>query len=594
MTHFLGDAAISATSWQAFERLVSRLLIVEGYKYVAVVGCSGDEGADVLALKGNKRWLFQVKRWAAPIGVEVVNRTVAAMRSYEADVPVIVSKSGFVPEVSQLRNRLASETNGKINIQLWDRNTLARRATRLPPQPLALRLAERYSARDYQEDAVRKILNSWVSNNSGNALVVLATGLGKTFIAAEALRRISLLKNGLRVIVIAHTNDLVYQLERAFWPFLSPEQATAVVNGVERPEWYDLRHFPFVFASRDTLAVAESQSVAFPHFDVVVVDECHHLGADTYERVLDSLNVGSPDGPFLMGMTATPWRPGGESLDHRFDAPVVSIDLVSGLNRGFLANVDYRMFTDNVDWDSLRQLKGDRFSPRAINRTLFINQWDDAVVDRTREAWEALDGTGRGIVFCGTVDHAEKMAAKINALGFTRAEPIYSRSSTGEVMMPAARNRLIWDFANGRIGLLCSVDVLNEGVDVPDVNLLVFQRVTHSRRIFLQQLGRGLRLAPGKERVIVLDFVSDVRRFAAGLELKKALEDDGPAPGSPVRVNLPSRVTFQRANDEDASGASFLRQWLGDLEEVEQAGEDVSVLRFPPMDLLRTVEGRGK
>jgi superfamily II DNA/RNA helicase len=145
---------------------------------------------------------------------------------------------------------------------------------------------------------------------------------------------------------------------------------------------------------------------------------------------------------------------------------------------------------------------------------------------------------------------------------------------------------LLWDFADGRIGILCAVDVLNEGVDVPDVNLVVFQRVTHSRRIFVQQLGRGLRLAPGKTRVIVLDFVSDVRRFAAGLELQRALDEGGPAPGSPVTVNLPSKVTFHRANTDDLDGASFLREWLGELGEVEEAGEDVSVMRFPPVELL--------
>jgi superfamily II DNA or RNA helicase len=264
----------------------------------------------------------------------------------------------------------------------------------------------------------------------------------------------------------------------------------------------------------------------------------------------------------------------------------VSIDLIRGLRNEFLANVDYRIYTDNVDWDALRELRGDRFSPRAINRTLFIDEWDDAVVARTREAWEELGGTGRGIVFCGTIDHAERVAARINALGFTHAEPIYSRSSAGQVMSPIERNRKLWDFADGRIGILCSVDVLNEGVDVPDVNLVVFQRVTHSRRIFVQQLGRGLRIAPGKERVIVLDFVSDIRRFAAGLELQRGLEDDGPAPGHVFHVSLPSSVSFRRANGEDEEGANFLNEWLGDLQEIEDAGEDVSVLRYPPQNLI--------
>lgn len=583
MSRFLSDIAISTTSWQAFERLVSRLLVTEGFEYVSVIGRSGDGGADVLAIKDGRRWLFQVKRWATPVGAEVMDRTVAAVRAYGADIPVIVSKSGFTADVVEQRSRLAAEG---INIQLWDRDALIRRVDRLPEEPLVVRDPQRFGARGYQEDAVQKIVNAWTNSSSGSALVVLATGLGKTFVAAEALRRVAASKPNLRVVVMAHTNDIVYQLERAFWPFLSPDQPTAIVNGIERPDWTDLHHFSIVFASRDTMASAEGNGIEFPVFDVAAVDECHHLGADTYERVLDALGVSTPTGPFLLGMTATPWRPNGEGLDHRFDAPVASIDMVQGLQQGFLSNVDYRIYTDNVDWEALRNLQGDRFTPKAINRTLFINQWDDAVVERTREAWAELGSRGRGIVFCGTIEHAEKVAARINALGFTSARPIYSRSSAGEAMGPIERNRLLWDFADGRVGILCAVDVLNEGVDVPDINLVVFQRVTHSRRIFVQQLGRGLRLAPGKTRVIVLDFVSDVRRFAAGLELQRALDTGGPTPGSPVTVDLPSRVTFHRANTDDVDGASFLREWLGDLRDVEDAGEDVSVMRFPPIELL--------
>jgi superfamily II DNA or RNA helicase len=585
MTRFLSDIAVSATSWQAFERLVSRLLVAEGFEYVSVIGRSGDGGADVLAIKDAKRWLFQVKRWTAPVGGDVMDRTVAAARTYGADIPVIVSKSGFTVDVKEQRSRLAADG---INVQLWDRDALVRRVGRLPAEPLVVRDPLRFASRGYQEDAAQKIVNAWSNDSSGSALVVLATGLGKTFVAAEALRRIAASKPNLRAIVMAHTNDIVYQLERAFWPFLSAEQSTAIVNGIERPRWTDAHLFSVLFASRDTMASAEQSGIELPRFDVVIVDECHHLGAGTYERVLDALQVAVSDGPFLLGLTATPWRPNGEGLDHRFDAPVASIDMVRGLQQGFLSNVDYRIFTDNVDWDALRALEGDRFTPKAINRTLFINQWDDAVVERTQEAWAELGGRGRGIVFCGTIEHAEKVAARINALGFTSAQPIYSRSSSGVTMGPIERSRLLWDFADGRIGILCAVDVLNEGVDVPDVNLVVFQRVTHSRRIFVQQLGRGLRLAPGKTRVIVLDFVSDIRRFAAGLELQRALESGGPAPGNPVTVDLPSRVTFRRANSADIDGASFLREWIGDLRDVEDAGEDVSVMRFPPVDQLPT------
>ena len=112
---------------------------------------------------------------------------------------------------------------------------------------------------------------------------------------------------------------------------------------------------------------------------------------------------------------------------------------------------------------------------------------------------------------------------------------------------------------------------------MPDVNILVFQRVTHSRRIFIQQLGRGLRIADDKQKVIVLDFVSDIRRFAAGLDLKdKLYANEG------ARINLPNKVTFTRVDGEDPQAESFLQEWLVDVATIENADDDASILKFPP------------
>lgn len=582
MTHFLEDQVVRTTGWQAFERAIARLLRARGYENVALVGQTGDGGADVLGTFKGRRWLLQAKRHTNPVGPEVLTRTVEAARTYEADVPVVVSLEGFTMSAIQQRDYLARQG---INVQLWGPTELAQQRTLIPSEPLALRTPSAYTLREYQLQAADKIMAAWTREapsplNSG--LVVLATGLGKTFVAGEVLRRMSATKPDLRVLVLAHTIDLVYQFDRSIWPFLRADQATAIVSGTERPDWTDLYRFSVVVATRDTVYNAVSKEVELPNFDVVIVDEAHHLGSGTYDEALEGLRVGAPNGPFLIGLTATPWRPGGASLDRWFDGPTVSLDLVAGLKAGYLANVDYRMYTDNVDWHALIKLRGDKFSPRAINRTLFIKEWDDAVIQRTAEAWQEISKP-RGIVFCGTVDHADRTAALINSLGFTSARPIYSRGSTGRVLSPVERSKTIWDFADGKIGILCAVDVLNEGVDVPDVNLVVFQRVTHSRRIFVQQLGRGLRLSPGKDKVLVLDFVSDIRRFAAGLELDSSLQNAGPRPGAPQRIGYGSSISFRRANDSDLSGRAFLKEWLGDVQEVEDAGEDVSVLNFPPL-----------
>jgi superfamily II DNA or RNA helicase len=559
--------------------MVVRLLVGLGYENILLVGGSGDGGADVIATKTGRRWLFQVKRWSGLVGPKVVARTIEACKTYSADIPVIVSRTGFEASVFEAQLRLNRDGTP---LQLWDRRRLIALVNRMPTAPLVTVATDRFAPRAYQETAVERVTSQWLDRPSSSALIVLATGLGKTFVAGDFVRRASGNRPRLRILVLAHRNELVYQLERSFWPFLRASQTTVVWNGFERPDPEALIHADSIFACIDSVDAGLSRGDFIGEFDVVIVDEAHHLGTEMYERVLDAVEAAQPGGPFLLGLTATPWRPDGTGLDHRFAGPLVSIDLVEGLTSGYLANVDYRMYTDNVDWDRLQALRGQRLTPRAINRTLFIDEWDDAVVERFRESWNELPSP-RALVFCGTVDHADRMAARINALGFTRAAAIYARSSSGIAMPMIERSQLLWDFADQRLGALCAVDVLNEGVDLPDVNLIVFQRVTHSRRIFVQQLGRGLRLAPDKEKVIVLDFVSDVRRFAAGLDLQDSLRS-GQRRGGAQRVRAGSRVTFLRANETDVDSAQFLREWIGDVKAVEDAGDDVSVLRFPPDD----------
>ncbi|MFE9102336.1 DEAD/DEAH box helicase family protein [Actinomadura geliboluensis] len=573
---FVNDLLIADGSWQGFERTIERLLITRGYEAVQRVGASGDGGADVIATLNGQRWLFQVKRWRHAIGPSVVAETLAACRRYDAAIPVIVGLNGFEASVHLQRNQLAASG---IPLQLWDRRVLAKQAALVPSAPLSQRSPDRYSLRGYQGQAVDRIMNEHLAG-SRSALVVLATGLGKTFVAAEFYRRYATRRPKSKTLVLAHRNELVYQLERAFWPMLPADTATGVWNGFERPGHDALAGLDIVFACVDSVASAVKSGRELPEFGLVFVDECHHLGTTAYDTVLSDLSAGD-GGAFLVGMTATPWRPDGKALSRWFDSPVVDIDLIRGLREGYLSNVDYRMYTDNINWEALAQgiTKGrPALSPRGINRTLFIEEWDDAVVTRVAEAWRE-QSKPRGIIFCGTIDHAERMAARINALGFTRAEVIASKTSSGKAMDIPTRSRILWDFADGRTGLLCAVDILNEGVDVPDVNIVVFQRVTHSRRIFVQQLGRGLRLAPGKERVLVLDFVSDIRRFAAGLDL----QDQLPAKGTlGPRVRLGSKVTFMHATSTDQPAADFLREWLGDVDAAQDAGEDAHVLRYPP------------
>ena len=559
-------------TWQAFERNLCRLLTYEGYDNVRLVGQTGDHGADVTGNKAGKKWLFQAKHWKKPVGLDVAQETINAVYEYKADIPVIVSSNGFDAAVKSYQSTLLAR---KIPLQLWDSNTLVSRTKRLPDKTYNTK-----EPRDYQSPAIDEIVNAYFAGDGNRALVVMATGLGKTFVAAESVRRIRA-NNPCKVIVCAHTNDLVYQLEKAFWPFLKPSEKTLIWNSYERPTAEMLDGADMTFACVDSVSGWIEAGKELPDYGILLVDECHHVGSSMYDRVFDALSAGKPGGSFALGLTATPWRPDETDLTQYFGEPRVTIDMVTGLNKGFLANVDYRMYTDNINWDALQNVQGHSFSPKQINRTLFINQWDDSVVYTLRDAWSEQPNP-RAIVFCGTIEHALIMRDKINTLGFCKAEAIYSGNAGNEYepLSQYKRNRILSDFSDGTVNVVCVVDIFNEGIDVPDVNILVFQRVTHSRRIFIQQLGRGLRISEGKDKVIVLDFVSDIRRFAAGIALKDAVT---PHDTQPVRIDIPNKVTFMKVGGEDPESESFLRQWLDDVAAIEDSDEDASVLRFPPL-----------
>ena len=574
---FESQYQIMTDTWQAFERNLCRLLSYDGFTNVRLVGQTGDHGADVTATRitpngEKKRWLFQAKHWKKPVGESVVQETIDATYEYSANVPVIVASNGFEASVKEHQRILMASG---IPLQLWDSEKLVQKTKGLPDVHYNKKNPHRY-----QEPAIDEIVNAFYSNDENRALVVMATGLGKTFVAAESVRRIRQ-NTQLQVLVCAHTNDLVYQLERAFWPFLKPSETTLIWNSYERPSLERLEKADFTFACVDSVSSWIQSGHTLPLYGILLVDECHHVGSSMYDRVFAELSAGKHGGSFALGLTATPWRPDETDLTEYFGNPRVSIDMVMGLQNGFLANVDYRMYTDNIDWDSLKNIKGKSFSPKQINRSLFINQWDDSVVYMLKDTWFE-QANPRAIVFCGTIEHAIIMRDKINSLGFCRAEAIYSGNSGKEYepMSQYKRNRILSDFSEGIVNVVCAVDIFNEGIDVPDVNILVFQRVTHSRRIFIQQLGRGLRVSEGKDKVVVLDFVSDIRRFAAGISLKDSLETNE---RGTVRIDLPNKVTFMKVGGEDPETESFLRQWLDDVVAIEESDEDASVLRFPPL-----------
>ena len=570
------DADSLDGTWQEFERLICRYLAYRNFDGARIVGTSGDKGADILAHKGGKRWLFQIKHWKRRVGVAEIEKTVQAMSFYKADIPAVVCSGGFDESAMQSRDRYYRQG---VFCQLWDAGYLARYAEKIEPSAYPPQTTNIPQTRHYQKLAIDRLIHEFQSPHNNKAMIVMATGLGKTRIICEVARRI-LTDDGRvspKIMVLAHTNDLVYQLERAFWHHLQARHRTAIWNGYEKQSITSLERADCVFACLNTAAMHVKAGGVLPEFDAVFVDECHHVGDEgMYANILREIGAGERSGAFLTGVTATPWRPDEFDLGRVFGEPLVSMDLVAGLKNGFLSEVDYRMYTTNLDWSKFgnKITKNKKLSPKGINRTLFISEWDDGVIDEFEKVFREQNNS-RALVFCGTVHHAQMMRDKINALRICRAEAIFSSSGGREKQAIYERNRIISDFQIGKVQVVCCVDIFNEGIDVPDVNIVVFQRVTHSRRVFVQQLGRGLRLSPGKQGVIVMDFVSDVRRFAAGLDLKSAIQ------GMPVKLN--HKVEFYRHGGKDERAESFLREWLQDMAAVQEIGENSAELSYPPV-----------
>jgi superfamily II DNA or RNA helicase len=355
--------------------------------------------------------------------------------------------------------------------------------------------------------------------------------------------------------VLAHTLDLVDQLERALWRHVPKTVSSQQLNGREKPE-----NLPGITVATIQSAINYVRKGFRPDF--IFVDEAHHTGeASQLAEALQTCH-----NAVRLGATATPWRGDEFDVAEFFGQPSFKLGIEEGMRLGFLADVDYRLFVDNINWDYVHEQSEKNLTIKDLNRRLFLPQRDESIRDELYNVWMRT-AAPRGIVFCQTIEHCERLA------GVLRQIPAWGLTSTLHNDVPKSEQKArLAQFRLGDIPLLVAVDILNEGVDVPDVNVVCFARVTHSRRIFIQQLGRGLRLSPGKTHVSVLDFVSDLKRVAAAMQLRAEVVDE------PEVLYLPSShsITFNNAEAE-----SLLAEWIYDAADLETTADEVK-LNFPP------------
>lgn len=368
-------------------------------------------------------------------------------------------------------------------IDAYDRRRLDKR---LPVAPDSLEQEPPPKPSDIQIAALEKLAETR-KDNFKRGLVVLATGLGKTWLAAFDAQALG----ARRVLFVAHREEILSQTAETFLR-IRPKARVGYYTGQQRDSNCEI-----LCASIQTLGrEAHLEKFKPDHFDYIVVDEFHHAAAPSYRRLL---NYFEPR--FLLGLTATPDRSDqSDILSLCDDNLVYTCDLFTGIACGFLSPFHYfGIFDESVNYAEIPWRNG-RFDPDSLSNKL-------ATLGRARHAlkeWRRLKQL-RTLAFCVSIKHAEFMAEQFSKAGVA-AQAVYGGS-------PLGRAEALEKLASGEIEVLFSVDLFNEGMNLPLIDTILMLRPTESKILFLQQLGRGLRKAPGKEKVVVLDFIGNHKSF---------------------------------------------------------------------------------
>ncbi|AEA26229.1 type III restriction protein res subunit [Pseudonocardia dioxanivorans CB1190] len=326
-------------------------------------------------------------------------------------------------------------------------------------------------------------------------LVVAATGTGKTVVAALDYARLRRTLPRARLLFVAHRKEILDQSRRTYRAVLADGAFGEHYVGGERPERWN-----HVFASVQALGAYGVERIPPDHFDVVVVDEFHHAEAAGYRRLLAHLTPRE-----LLGLTATPERADGADVRDQFGGRCAAeLRLWDALADDLLVPFHYFGIADDVDLSGVEWKRGG-YDAAALDALYTGNDARAAkVVRETRDKVTDVQAM-RALGFCVSVEHAEYMAEV-----FTRAG-IASLAVSGRT--PAAdRARALRRLAAREVNCLFTVDLFNEGLDLPEVDTILMLRPTQSATVFLQQLGRGLRRAPGKAVLTALDFIGQQRR----------------------------------------------------------------------------------
>ena len=348
----------------------------------------------------------------------------------------------------------------------------------------------------YQEEILDKIRAEREIHGRNKNLVVAATGTGKTVIAAFDFKRVLNERPHAKFLFVVHREEILTKSRLTFRQILRDQNFGELLVGQYRPESLDQ-----LFCSIQSLNSNElCRRLPADYYDYIVIDEFHHAAANGYQELLEHFTP-----QYLLALTATPERHDGLDILKYFDYHIAAeIRLPDAINKKLLAPFQYFGISDCVDLSTLRWTNGG-YDKTQLNSIFNGNtQRANLVLQKMQEI--LLDMTQfRALCFCVSQDHAEYMNAFFNEHGVHSAVlTAHSPTTERDTVQQRLRQR--------EINVICVVDLYNEGVDIPEIDTVLFLRPTESLTVFLQQLGRGLRLSDDKECLTVLDFVGNAHK----------------------------------------------------------------------------------
>ena len=366
------------------------------------------------------------------------------------------------------------------------------------PQQLQIGSLVRYSILPHQ----KQILDRLIAVREGGIkrnLIVAATGTGKTVISAFDFKLFTNANpHHNRILFVAHRQEILIQSRNTYRSVLCDANFGEIWVGQYKPA----KGIDHLFISIQTFNSKYDdifRLLPTDYYDYIVIDEAHHLVADSYRKILEHF---SPK--LLIGLTATPERMDGVSLLPDFDNQIsAEIRLPIALDEGLLTPFQYLCISDNTDLSNDDLMQGNKYIATKLTEKLCNNERIELIIDRLKY-YLPEEQKCKALGFCATKEHARFMAQSFSAYGFKAAYLTADENDSRAIL-----NKKL---SKGEINYLFVVDIFNEGVDIPEVDTVLFLRPTESLTIFLQQLGRGLRLSPGKQLLTVFDFVAQLNQ----------------------------------------------------------------------------------